>query len=378
MPPPVDPELDDAAQEHHPHRREDRPVRIVVGVQSRVGGDGDDVEGRVPERARKILVGVFHAEEYRDSDAAHGEHAENRLGLRIPEVGARTALAPGQIVGREIERCKDLKHDQNELDTQRLEVTDAGVVGRKSAERQRRKSVAHGVEPIHAGTLEARDAGDGEAGVHRPQELRRLLDPRGELGVLHGPRHPGAVDLHPSDPQQRQDGHGEHDDSHAAEPAQQVAPQIDGARQELEAGQHGAAGGGEARCRFEVRLGEIDRQVMPQRHPRNGRQRHPGERHQRQAVAGLQLALEAPGRQPEERSQRESREPGLQERPERRIELPDRHDERNQHGHGERHQHHGEHVRDRQQDRLHRNDAEPWKSFSTASMWRRSVRNRIR
>ena len=51
--------------------------------------------------------------------------------------------------------------------------------------------------------------------------------------------------------------------------------------------------------------------------------------------------------------------PDRRERPERRIELPDGHDQRSEHGHRERHQHHGEHVRDRQQDRLHRNDAEP-------------------
>jgi hypothetical protein len=44
----------------------------------------------------------------------------------------------------------------------------------------------------------------------------------------------------------------------------------------------------------------------------------------------------------------------------------------------ERHDDHGEHVRDRQQDVLHKNEAEPWKSFSTASKCRRSVRNRIK
>ena len=54
------------------------------------------------------------------------------------------------------------------------------------------------------------------------------------LLVLHRSRHLGAVDLHAADAEQRQDRDREHDDPHAAEPAQQVAPQIDGARQELE------------------------------------------------------------------------------------------------------------------------------------------------
>jgi hypothetical protein len=58
--------------------------------------------------------------------------------------------------------------------------------------------------------------------------------------------------------------------------------------------------------------------------------------------------------------------------------FPDRHDQRRQHGHGEHHHDHGEHVGDRQQNVFHRKEAEPWKSFSTASIWRRSVKNRIK
>jgi hypothetical protein len=37
----------------------------------------------------------------------------------------------------------------------------------------------------------------------------------------------GAVELHAADAQQRQDRHRQHDDAHAAEPAQRVAPQVD-------------------------------------------------------------------------------------------------------------------------------------------------------
>ncbi len=179
------------------------------------------------------------------------------------------------------------------------------------------------------------------------------------LRVLHGPGHLGAVDLHAADAEHRQNRDREHDDPHAAEPAQQVAPQIDGAGQELDARENRTARGGEAGGGFEVGLGEVERQVMPQGHACDGRQRNPGERHQRQPVASLQLALESPCREPQQRPQCERREPRQKERPERRIELPDGHDQRSEHGHRERHQHHGEHVRDRQQHRLHRNDAEP-------------------
>ena len=58
-------------------------------------------------------------------------------------------------------------------------------------------------------------------------------------------------------------------------------------------------------------LGEIDRQVMPQRHACDGGQRNPGQRHQHQPVASLQLALEAPCREPQQRTQHERREPEM-------------------------------------------------------------------
>ena len=148
----------------------------------------------------------------------------------------------------------------------------------------------------------------GEPGVHRPQQLRGLADARRELAVLHRPGHFGAINLHAADAQHGQDRHRQHDDAHAAEPAQQVAPQIDGARQELESRQHRAAGGGESRGRLEIGVGEIDRQVVPQRKPGHRRQRHPGQRHQHQAVAGLQFALEAPRGEPQQRAEHEGRE----------------------------------------------------------------------
>jgi hypothetical protein len=87
----------------------------------------------------------------RDADAAHGEHAEDRLGFGIAKVRHDATLAPGQKMGREIQRRQDLEHRQDQLDGQRIEVPDAGVVGGEAAERERRKSVTDGVEPIHPG-----------------------------------------------------------------------------------------------------------------------------------------------------------------------------------------------------------------------------------
>jgi isopentenyl phosphate kinase len=61
-----------------------------------------------------------------------------------------------------------------------------------------------------------------------------LPDSRRQLAVLHGTGHFGAIDLHPADSEHGQDGHREHDDSHAADPGEEMPPQIDGPRQIFE------------------------------------------------------------------------------------------------------------------------------------------------
>ena len=183
----------------------------------------------------------------------------------------------------------------------------------------------------------------------------------------------------PPTPSMRQDRDGEHDDAHAAEPAQQVAPQIDRARQVLEAGEHRAAGGGEPGRRLEIGSGEIDRQVVPAA--------------AMPATAGSATQVSATSIKPSRvfSSRLKRRVASHSSAPSTKVanaeitndhsagsNCPDGHDQRREHGHREHHHDHGEHVRDRQQSVLHRNDAEPWKSFSTASMCRRSVRNRIK
>jgi hypothetical protein len=63
----------------------------------------------------------------------------------------------------------------------------------------------------------------------------------------------------------------------------------------VEPGNHRAAGGGEARHRFEVRVGHAQaRQRQQQRQRAENRQQRPGEAHEQEAVARLQLAPEAP------------------------------------------------------------------------------------
>ena len=208
--------------------------------------------------------------------------------------------------------------------------------------------MADGVEPIHPGESQAADAGGRQSGIHGPQQLGGLADARGEFAVLHRTGHFGPVNLHAADAQHRQDGHGQHDDAHASQPAQEMTPQIDRAGQEFQAREHGAAGGGQARCGLEIRIGEIDGQKMPQRKSGHRRQSDPGQGHQHQAVPSLEFPLEAPCGKPQQSAENESRQRGNDERPQRRIEFPHRHDQGREHGHGEHHHDEGEDVSNRQ------------------------------
>ena len=96
--------------------------------------------------------------------------------------------------------------------------------------------MAYGVEPIHPREFQAQRCRPTVRPVYTAHSsFGGLADARRELAVLHGPGHFGAINLHAADTEHGQDGHRQHDDAHAAQPAQQMPPQIDRSRQVLEA-----------------------------------------------------------------------------------------------------------------------------------------------
>ena len=150
-----------------------------------------------------------------------------------------------------------------------VENPPSAIVGERVADR---------VEPVHARELERDDAGHRDQEVDEPQRLRRLRDARRELLVLDRTRRLGLVELHAADAEQRQDGDHQHDDAHAAEPAERVTPEVDRRRQIIEPHQHRRAGRGQARHGLEERVGEAQAGDGHQ-------QRHGGDRgHQRPAA----------------------------------------------------------------------------------------------
>ena len=69
--------------------------------------------------------------------------------------------------------------------------------------------MAEGIEPVHPRGHVARGTGRGKRKVDIPERLCRLRDARRELGVLDRARCLGAIQLHTTDAQHRQDRDGQ-------------------------------------------------------------------------------------------------------------------------------------------------------------------------
>ena len=178
--------------------------------------------------------------------------------------------------------------------------------------------------------------------VHRVQRLGGAGDARRQALVLHRARRLGAHDLMAAHAQQRQNGHGQHQDAHAADPDQRGAPQVDGRRQRVQVGEHGGAGGGQAGHGLEIGAGEGQRhagamEIQHQRDRRQQRQAGPHGRHQHEAIARPQLAAVAPRQHRQPTADADRQQETVQEGVARRVLADVGHHQRDQHGEGEHH-----------------------------------------
>jgi hypothetical protein len=78
------------------------------------------------------------------------------------------------------------------------------------------------------------------------------------LVLLHRPRRFGLEHLSAADAQQGQDGDGQNDQAHAAEPDHLRSPQIDRHRQVVQAAENGRAGGRQSGNGFKIGVGKTE------------------------------------------------------------------------------------------------------------------------
>ncbi len=172
------------------------------------------------------------------------------------QVDLEALAAPGEKVGGEIHRRQQHEYDQHELDGGRIEIPDAGIMRGKTAQPHRGKGVADRIQPIHSRQLQRHDTCQRDTCINQPKVARRLGDARRERGILHRPRRLSLEQLASADAEQRQYGHRQHDDAHAAQPIQFVPPQIDRRWQIIQPGKYRRTRGGDTGHGLEIRVGE--------------------------------------------------------------------------------------------------------------------------
>ena len=160
-----------AAQEEHPDRREHRPIVVVDTRESTIGGHRNQIECHVAQRSQVTSVGTLHPHVKRHPHATDENQPDYPAGFGISRVRAEAQTSHCEKVRRKVERGDHHENDENRLDRGRIEVADACVMRRKTAQRQRRERVANSVEERHSCDHEEDDAGGGDTGIHEPHTL---------------------------------------------------------------------------------------------------------------------------------------------------------------------------------------------------------------
>ena len=208
------------------------------------------------------------------------------------------AFAHGHKVQRKVAAGQQHEDQRHAFKQRRVEIGKAGIVGRQSAQTHRGKHMHQRVQRLHAAGPEGQKTADGEQCIHTPQALGGFGNTRRELGILYRACSFCSEKLSTPDSQQRQNGHSQNQNPHAAHPLHKGAPDVDGHRQLIQPAKHGGARRRQARNRLKVGMGCADGNTHPVQAHQQGqhgaqRQHHPDQRHQNYAMARLQILLVA-------------------------------------------------------------------------------------
>ena len=203
---------------------------------------------------------------------------------------------------------------------------------REAAGRHRREGVREGFVGRH-GVVEAEPAErreeqrqhDRQPDVEDPEQPRRLADAFSESRDL-GSRELGLHHLPSTDTKARQDGDGEDDDSHAAEPLRELAPHRERTREVVEVGDDARAGRRRRGHALEVCVDRVVELLAADEEVREGRERCRHEQHRgddEEALADADLVTRSCREPLEPEPERARAEAGHDERP-HRIAVPER------------------------------------------------------
>ena len=117
------------------------------------------------------------------------------------------------------------KHDRP-FDGQRIKISDAGIVCRKTAQRHRRHRVAKRVKPAHPRKMQRQKSRRRRHCIEEPKFLCHLRNARCHLAFFVHSRNFGLEELRSAHAQHRQNRDRQHDDTHAAQPVEHMPPKI--------------------------------------------------------------------------------------------------------------------------------------------------------
>ncbi len=321
-----------AAREHEREegeQRDDGPEREVGSREPRRGDDRDGLEDRGPDGLLALGNAVSpQLDEQRDRGGEDERQVEPELLVAHEDAWAppdETAEQEHEVHAREEheERDDPLSRRREGRDRVRLRREAAGRHrGERVRERLVRRHLVVDPEPAERGEEERQQ--NRQPDVQAPEEPCRRADPLAE-GPDLGARELGVHHLPPADAETRQDGDGEDDDPHPAEPLRELAPHGQRAGELVEVRDHARAGRRRRGHALEIGVDRVvellaaDQQVG-QGSERGRHQQHRG--HHEEALADTD-ARRASGRALEREAEGAGGRAGHEERPDG-LAVPER------------------------------------------------------
>ena len=225
------------------------PEHEVVGGEARGAHQRHGVEEGVAEGLFADGVGLNPLGDG-DDDHGQGDDGEEKTQFFVLEHLPEAALDDEEVEQGEVGRGQEHEEGCGIFDGGGVEVGHGLRVGGEAPGGDGGKAVIDGIEEGHAAEVVGEDAAAGDEKIDRPEPMGGGRDARMEFAHLQSGGF-GREEFLLADAHGGEDGEGEKDDAHTANPVGEAAPEEDGVGERIDVGEGGSAGGGEARHRFE-------------------------------------------------------------------------------------------------------------------------------
>ncbi len=241
----------DQADEKEQRHGEAAPFHIIRRRIAGARDDGGDVKDRFPQDPLG-LVGRAAAQDEKDNHHQKGQGHEKAAHLRVAVQGHGVAVDKLHVAHER--QGREDHEDRRDIFGGAREGAERGIVVGEPPGRHRGQRMNRRVEGAHPERKIAQHTSQRQPEVNHGN-LRRDL-PRAGQDFTKGVKGFGFEDLHTTDPQLGQEHHGDDDDTDAAQPLQNTAPDQQPLGQVFQSGQHRGPGGRQPRHRLKHRVGD--------------------------------------------------------------------------------------------------------------------------